>query len=142
MKNLCILSVILLSAGLVVNGCKRSEDSASADRKLLQGNWSGPATGMGEVIMAISGDKFDLKEINSAFWYKGTFTLNESTTPKQIDLLIKDCSIEEFKGTIARAIYEIETGLFKFGCYNPGDTVRPADFNEPGGFPIFTLTKQ
>lgn len=141
MKNLCILTVVLMSAGLAINGCKRSENPASADQKLLQGNWSGPATGLGEVIMAVSGDKFDLKEINSEFWYKGKFTLNEEVTPKQIDFLIKDCSIKEYEGMTARAIYEIEDEKFKFASYNPGDTVRPADFNEPGEFPIFDLTK-
>jgi uncharacterized protein (TIGR03067 family) len=142
MKNLYILTIVLVSAGLAINGCKRSENPASGDQKLLQGNWSGPATGLGEVIMAVSGDKFDLKEINSEFWYKGTFTLNEEVAPKQIDFLIKDCSIEEYKGTIARAIYKIETGVFKFACYDPGDTVRPTGFDETDDSVTFTLTKK
>ena len=65
MRNLCILTMILLSLGLVVNGCKRSEDSASADWKLLQGLWSGSAPGLGEFKMTISGGKFDLNFIYS-----------------------------------------------------------------------------
>ena len=142
MRNLCILTVISLSAGLVINGCKRSDDSASADWKLLQGLWSGSAPGLGEFKMAISGGKFDLKELYSDLYYKGTFTLNETTKPKQIDFLIKDSSIAQNKRVTARAIYEIENDNFRFASYNPGDTARPSDFNEPGGFPIFDLTKQ
>ncbi len=142
MKNLCILTIVLMSAGLVINGCKRSDDSASADQKLLQGDWAGSASGLGEVIMAVSGDKFDLEEINSDFWYKGKFKLNEQVTPKQIDFLIKDCSIKEYKGITARAIYEIKNDKFKFASYNPGDTVRPAGFDIQDDFPIFDLAKQ
>jgi len=142
MKNLCYLTIILLSAGLVINGCKRSDDSTSADGKLLQGLWSGSAPGLGEFKMTISGSKYDLKEINSEFWYKGTFKLNEEVTPKQIDFRIKDSSIKQIVGATAAAIYEIETDNFKFASYNPGDSTRPAGFDIPNDFIVFTLTKQ
>lgn len=142
MRNLCILIIILLSLGLVVNGCKRQENPTTGDMKLLQGNWSGTAPGFGEFKMTVSGDKYDLKEIYSVLYYKGTFTLNETTTPKQIDFLVKESSIAEYNGTTARAIYEIENGKFRFASYNPGDTERPSDFNEPGEFPIFDLARK
>ncbi len=142
MKNFCILTIVLISAGLVINGCSRSDDSASADQKLLQGNWSGQSTDLGDFNMTISGNKFDLKEINSELWYKGTFTLNEKVTPKQIDFLIKDSSVAENNGVTALAIYKIENGTFKFASYNPGDTVRPAGFDASEGSQVFTLTKQ
>lgn len=142
MKNLYILTIILLSLGLVVDGCKRQENPTTGDMKLLQGDWSGSAPGLGEFRMNITGNNYDLKELYSVLYYKGTFTLNETTTPKQIDFLVKESSVAEYNGTSARAIYEIEKGKFRFASYNPGDTERPSDFNEPGGFPIFDLTRQ
>ena len=142
MRNLCILTVILLFAGLVINGCKRSDDSASADMKLLQGNWAGSAPSLGEFKMNISGGKFELKELYSDLYYKGTITLNETTTPKQIDFRIKDSSIKQIVGATVAAIYEIEENAFKFASYNPGDSTRPADFDIPDDFIVFTLNKQ
>jgi len=141
MKNLLYL-IILISAGLVIQGCGDSEDF-SPDRKLLQGDWKGQIVGENsEFMLNISGGKFNIAAVDSDVWYKGTFVLNEKATPKQIDFLIDDCFIEQYKGTTTEAIYKIEKGIFSFASYEPGTLTRPADFNASDGSVAFNFSRR
>jgi len=144
MKNLCYLTtIIVLLTGLVIHGCGGSEDAPASDQQQLQGLWTGQMVNVGsEYKMTISGSNFDFKATDSEVWYKGTFVLNEKVTPKQSDFTIDDCFIEQYKGTIAKAIYKIENDTFTFASYEPGVDARPSDFVASDEVQVFTLTKQ
>lgn len=142
MKNLFYLTIILLLAGLVIQGCGGSDDS-SPDQKLLQGDWTGQIVGEnGDFMLTISGSKFNMVAVDSEVWYKGTFVLNENATPKQIDFLIDDCFMDEYKGTTTGAIYKIENGIFSFASYEPGTLTRPTDFNASDGSLTFNFNRK
>ena len=143
MKNLCYLTIVILLAGLLTYGCRRSEDAPPSDQQLLQGVWAGQMVNVGsEYKMTISGSNFDFKATDSEGFYKGTFVLNEKVTPKQGDFKIDDCFVEQYKGTIAKAIYKIENGTFTFASNEPGIEDRPSDFVASDEVQVFTLTKQ
>jgi uncharacterized protein (TIGR03067 family) len=143
MKNLSYLVIILLLAGLIIYGCGNSDDSAASDQQLIQGTWAGKAVGMeDEFIMIITSGDFDFKALNSDVWYKGTFTLNEATAPRQADFKIVDCSIEQYKGTTARGIYKVDKDTLSFASYEPGTETRPTSFEPADEVQIFNLTRQ
>jgi uncharacterized protein (TIGR03067 family) len=142
MKNLLFFSIILLSAVLFIQGCSGSDDS-SQDQKSLQGDWTGQIIGeKGKFMLTISGSKFNIAAVDSEIWYKGTFVLNENITPKQIDFLIDDCFMDQYKGTTTEAIYKIENDSFSFASYEPGTLTRPAEFNASDGSVTFNFTRQ
>lgn len=143
MKKLYYLVIISLLAGLCVQGCSRSDDSAASDQKLIQGKWMGQAVGIAdEFTMAITGGSFDFKALNSDVWYKGTFTLDETAAPRQADFKIVDSSIEQYKGTTARCIYKVDKNTLSLATYEPGIETRPVSFEPAEGVQIFNLTKQ
>jgi uncharacterized protein (TIGR03067 family) len=145
MKKLSNLIMILLLAGLVTHGCGRSENTTISDQELLQGVWVGQNVDMQvEYKMIISGNNFDFGFEGTDFdvWYKGTFVLNEEVTPKQGDFMITDCSMDQYKGTIAKAIYKIENDTFTFAGQEPGVDFRPTIFEASGEIQVFTLKRQ
>ena len=95
-----------------------------------------------EFTMVITDGKFDFKAPSSGVWYKGTFTLNETPTPRQADFKIVDCSIEQYKGTTAMGIYKVDKDTLSFASYEPGTETRPASLEPTEGVQIFNLTKQ
>ena len=143
MKKLFYLTIILLLAGLVTHGCSRSEDTTISDKDLLQGVWEGQSIDMqGGYKMTISGKNFDFEGTDFDVWYKGTFVLNEEVTPKQGDFMIQDCSMDQYKGTIAKAIYKIENDTFTFAGQEPGVDFRPTVFETSGEIQVFILKRQ
>ena len=143
MKKLSYLAMILMLAGLIVHGCGGSEDAPASDQELLQGVWLGQIADMeGEFTMTISGNNFEFNAPDSEVFYKGSFVLNEKVTPKQGDFTIVDCFVEQYKGTIAKAIYKIENDTFTFAGIEPGVDARPADFVASDEVQVFTFKKQ
>ena len=61
-------------------------------------------------------------------WYKGTFSINTQTDPKQLDHLLTDCFINEGIGLTVLAIYKIENNSMTFAGNEPGETSRPDSF--------------
>ena len=143
MKKLSNLVMILMLVGLVTHGCGCSENATISDQELLQGIWIGHSIDMqGKYKMTISGNNFDFEGTNFDVWYKGTFVLNEEVTPKQGDFMIEDCSMDQYKGTIAKAIYKIENDTFTFAGQEPGVDFRPTVFEASGEIQVFILTRQ
>ena len=143
MKKCYYLAIVLLSMGLIIQGCSGSEDSAKTDQELMQGTWMGTSAGMDtEFKMTISGNNFNMETTDSTVWYKGTFTLNEEVTPKQADYKINECNIEQYVGTIAKGLYTIENDTFTLAGNEPGSDIRPTGFIADEMTQVFTLNKQ
>ena len=143
MKKFYYLAVIMLTAGLVIQACGHSEDSAEEDRKLMQGAWAGTVAGMDiEFTMAVSDNNFDLKAADSITWYKGTFVLNDKVTPKQADFKISECGLEEYVGTTANGLYKIENDTLTIAACEPGSEIRPADFGANEMTQVFTFKRK
>jgi uncharacterized protein (TIGR03067 family) len=139
MKRHVALWMIALAALVSAAGCCSTCKSKSSDS--LQGKWSGHETGnSGTCTLAISGNKLDYQGAQSGDWCKGTFTLNQDASPKQLVGVITDCESTDAVGKVINAIYKIENGTLTVCGNSPGDVDMPASFNAPGSR-TFVLTK-
>ena len=104
----------------------------------LEGTWIGNETNSNNVwTCIITGNEMDLSSENE--WYKGTFSINTQTDPKQLDYLLTDCFISEGISLTVLAIYKIENNSMTFAGNEPGATTRPDSFV---GGRIIVLEKQ
>lgn len=107
-------------------------NSPKADASELQGSWSGKEKESKlSAALEIKGNRIEFREADDGEWYKGRFTVYD-TKPKQLIVIISDCSDHDFVGAACNSIYQLENGTLKLGGYEPGDPVAPADFNASG----------
>jgi uncharacterized protein (TIGR03067 family) len=120
----------------VTSGWTAKSDAApKSDLAALQKSWRGQEQGSaaGQTnSLILSGNNLEFHGPNAQEWYKGTFTLREDTTPKQMIVTITDCSAPQYVGKIANAIYRIENGTLTIVGNEPGNPVMPASFDAPG----------
>jgi uncharacterized protein (TIGR03067 family) len=129
----------------VAGGTAELDDCSSCDNDSsndcipdLEGTWIGNETNSNNVwTCSITGNEMDLSSENE--WYKGTFSINTQTDPKQLDYLLTDCFISEGIGLTVLAIYKIENNSMTFAGNEPGATTRPDSFV---GGRIIVLEKQ
>ncbi|MFC1763449.1 protein kinase [Planctomycetota bacterium] len=118
-----------------------TDDTTVSDLDRLQGTWVGNELGQGgEVKWTLSGNR--VHYVLGQAWHKGTFVLNEESSPKQADFTIKESFMAEFVGQTAKCIYELKNTSLKLAGSHPGVETRPSDF-EPSdyGF-VFQLKRQ
>jgi uncharacterized protein (TIGR03067 family) len=100
------------------------------DMNALQGTWSGQEIGAsGPATMSIFRDALAFRGADPAEWYKGNFTLRVDTFPKQLYIVITDCSEPQFIGKTAHAIYKLEGDTFTVTGNEPGERSFPASFD-------------
>ena len=133
---------------MIFSSCKK-EDEASTGNNVteLEGTWVGYEVGglLGDWTFIVSGNEMDVTapSLNPAEWYLGTYSINIQVNPKQVDLAITDCSLSNYIGTTAKAIYKIENNTWTYTGYGPGNPDRPSSFFDTSGFArSFLLTKQ
>src|SRR5512140_2780764 len=127
-KAAAILSLAVLLGLAACSTPQKKNDSA-----LLQGSWQGQESGNGGVCtLTILGNALEFRGADSAEWYKGTFTLREDTTPKQLIGLIRDCPAPEYVGKTVNAIYRLEDGTLTLTGNEPGNPEPPSGFDASG----------
>ena len=145
MKKLIILITIL-----AFWGCAKDLAGNSNNITELEGIWSGTDNYSDIIIRTfnISGSDFNYTEVGheddeDGEWYIGTFTLNTSLYPKQIDITIVDCYPDgsEYLGLTSLGIYKIEADTLTIVAPEPGVSTRPSSFSD-GGIRVFVLIKQ
>ncbi|MBN2132287.1 MAG: TIGR03067 domain-containing protein [Sedimentisphaerales bacterium] len=138
---ICLAAILAASVG----GCKSEPEPPVevSDMDRLQGTWVGTEVGNDERqwTLTISGTKVDVNGPGPED-YSGTMKLNTEVEPKQADLLVEDCAVQQYVGTTSLAIYKIEGDTFTMAGNEPGSTVRPTQFEGGGGTRLFVLTKQ
>jgi uncharacterized protein (TIGR03067 family) len=104
------------------------------DATALQGTWTGHEAGgdnNGTASLVIKDSTMDFHGANTNEWYKGTFTVYD-TTPRQVVLSITDCPFPQYKGQASYAIYEFESGKLTMAGNEPGNPTVPASFDAAG----------
>ncbi|HEY2081314.1 MAG TPA: hypothetical protein VGI88_00910 [Verrucomicrobiae bacterium] len=133
-----ILLLSLIPALLAATGCSKQDKADSAgksDLTMLQKSWQGQERGGGAIqtnSLVLSGSSLEFHGANPQEWYKGTFTLREDTTPKQMIVTITDCPFQKYIGKTANAIYRIDNGTLTIAGNEPGNPAMPASFDAPG----------
>jgi uncharacterized protein (TIGR03067 family) len=113
----------------------KSESPAKSDLAMIQKSWhceEGGDAAKGTNSLVLSGNNLEFRTANPQEWYKGTFTLHEDTTPKQMIVVITDCAAPQYIGKTANAIYKIENGTLTIAGNEPGNPAMPAAFDAPG----------
>lgn len=80
-------------------------------------------------ITTIAGNRFSVRNAQGALLLEGRFTLDEHTTPKQVDWTD---AIGPDAGQTLKAIYQLDDGGFLFVAAAPG-APRPARFRTGQG---------
>ncbi len=78
--------------------------------------------------MTITGDTLKFQGARQEEWYAAKLTLFPTTTPKQADVLIQDCSAPRYVNKTAKAIYRIEGKTMTIAANDPGNDARPMGF--------------
>jgi uncharacterized protein (TIGR03067 family) len=129
------LGLVLAGALAGATGCSKTatpDAKAAPDAKVVQGTWKGQeANTTGTASLVLAGTNLEFHGANPQEWYKGTFTLREDTTPKQMIVLITDCAEPKYVGKTAYAIYQIQDGAMTMTAHEPGDTNVPTTFDGP-----------
>lgn len=119
--------VLLAACGLVYGGGEGKKDSEA-----LQGAWTGEKGEKGKVDLKFSGNKFTLTFAEKAT-FTGTFKVDASKKPRQIDMTVDDGPHKEFIGKTAQGIFVIEGSTLKWAATEPGKEGRPDAFPEKAG---------
>jgi uncharacterized protein (TIGR03067 family) len=115
-----------------------AQDAAKTDQALFQGNWSlisaqkdgkaMPEEEAKKFKLSIAGNKFVLRK-DAVVISEGTFTLDPTKTPKQID---ETLTAGPSQGKIFLAIYEIDRSQHKV-CFAAAGKERPKQFSSAAG---------
>ena len=134
--------IVLCSVGILASGCSKSH---KPDSLTLQGTWSGSEVGVntqGSLSLIIEGTNYEFHGANSNDWEKGTFSLREDTTPKQIEAIITECSAPQYVGKTIHGVYKIEDDTFTYTVNEPGNPAVPPSFDTQGASKYAFTQKQ
>jgi uncharacterized protein (TIGR03067 family) len=125
--GICI--VFLLMAGAV----------QAAD---LSGTWTGSDDAGASCTFVFTAADWSLTVGDGSEWYDGTYTFNDNTAPKQLDLYVVDSFNEAFIEKTALYIYNIEGDTLTLTGSDPGTAYRPVSFSEGGTTRTFTVANE
>ena len=144
MRSRSIASVIVLTLG-VLGGCAASDrtarEAARRDYARLSGTWrlvravvNGtpvPEPQVRQTILITDGNTFRFPQAAGVGTHPaGTFTINPSTRPSQVDSVAAGGSQA---GQVTLGIYEIVDATHKRACWGPPGGPRPTAFESPPG---------
>lgn len=120
------LTIVLL-AGLV--GCGKSRTGTAEQKTRFEGNWSGfDVTQPAEVCkVTITGNQLEYRGAQSNDWCVGSFILDESAQPKQMDLTVQ--GPPEIAGKVMLFIYQQQGNEMKVSGAASGLPLRLVDFS-------------
>jgi uncharacterized protein (TIGR03067 family) len=120
---------VVMVAGAALFAQDAKDAKASADLKKLQGQWTTPSQGGGDVVYTFKDDKVTVKAPTRE--YKMTVKLDDAAKPnKTIDLHI-DEGPDDAKDATSKGIYKFD-GNDKFVfCFMP-EGERPTKFEQVG----------
>jgi len=106
--------------------------TAESDSAALQGTWKGKeisGQSDGDVFLIISGQGLEYRGADPGEWYKGTFTLRDDKTPKQLIGEVRDCPEPKYIGKQCLAIYRIDGDKLTITGNEPGNPEVPPAFD-------------
>jgi uncharacterized protein (TIGR03067 family) len=116
-------TLLVAAFALSVSVVSRGGD-AKKDTDKVQGKWSNASqTGDKTVQLTFEGDKFTF--VIGDKTAKGTFKLDSSKSPKQIDMKVADSDMKEYVGKTALGIFAFDGVNLKWCSNEPGLEARP-----------------
>jgi uncharacterized protein (TIGR03067 family) len=135
-----------LALGLLV-GADPPKDEAKKVQKKLQGSWKAVSVERrGESkeddedhCLIFDGAKFSIKRGDQTM-IQGTFKVDPSKKPKEIDMKITEDETGKHKGKTAQGIYALDGDTLKWCVAEPGTTERPKEFAAPADTKLMFIT--
>jgi uncharacterized protein (TIGR03067 family) len=135
-----------LALGLLV-GADSPKDDATKVQEKLQGTWKAISVERrGESKhdeedhrLIFDGNQFRIKRGDQTM-IQGTFKLEPSKKPTEIDMKITEDQNGKQKGKTALGIYTLDGDTLKWCVADPGTTERPKDFSAPPDTKIMFIT--
>jgi uncharacterized protein (TIGR03067 family) len=136
----CSLSVLLCA---IIVGCSKPATEKPTVKPILEGRWSGFENGSTEkIILTFTGNRFAYFDAQSNGLGSGTFVVNDTAKPRQMDLTFEKIPAPQYVGKVGLAIYEFQGEALKIAGSEPGSDVRPATFDAAQGVRIFTWRRE
>jgi uncharacterized protein (TIGR03067 family) len=125
------LAAALGFAMVIATACSTVRHS---DSQALQGTWEGHELARSEAIcrIVITGNTLEFRGADAQDWCKGTFTLREDTTPRQLVGVLTEVGMPQYAGKTVNAIYRLQDGQLELAGNEPGNPEMPSDFNATG----------
>ena len=135
-----------MTIGLLL-GADSPNDEAKKAQEKLQGTWKAVTVERRgeskedeeEHHLIFEGNKFRIKRGDQAM-IQGTFNLNPSKKPKEIDMKITEDETGKHNGKTALGIYALDGDTLKWCVAEPGTTERPKDFSAPADTKFMFIT--
>lgn len=138
-RNLITVCGLTILLAAVIAGCSKQKSPEAS----LQGRWSGFETGdTAKITIAFGGNQFTYWDAKTNEIGSGTFVVNDTVQPKQMDLTFEKILAPNYVGKVALAIYELQQDELKFAGAEPGSTVRPTNIAGGQGIRTFTLKRE
>jgi uncharacterized protein (TIGR03067 family) len=125
-------------------GCGMSDPASGTEDPALVGTWTGTGTASGSSTawtFVFTATTADVKMAGSSA-FSGTYTVDTTTTPKQLTLTISASLNTAYVGKSSNAIYEVVGNKLRYAGNEPGVSARPTTFSASSATPVFDLTKQ
>ncbi len=126
------VTAVILTGFSYLATAGEGKEKGGKDKKALQGTWKG-SVGDKKTQLTIDGDKFTFMFGDSTA--SGTFTVDPSKKPKQIDMAVTKGSDEhtkKYEGKTSKGLYEFDGGKLKWLANEPGKDDRPKEFPAAG----------
>ena len=131
--------LLFVLLAIVAAGCAKP----AADKPTLEGRWSGFEGGSTEALtLEFTGNRFAYWDSQTNEIGSGTFIVNDTVTPKQLDLTFEKIIAPEYEGKVGLAVYELSGSELKVAGAEPGTTERPTSVAGGPGIRTFTFTRQ
>ena len=136
-----ILLAFLVGAAADDKKDDKSSD-ADKDKAALKGKWEPVASESGgnkddeadykQFRVVFDGDTFTITKSGEAHM-KGTYKLDASKSPRQIDMKIEECPDADMKGKSLQGIYELKDDELKWCFVPPNAGDRPKELKSESG---------
>lgn len=106
----------------------------------ITGTWTGQEDGGEPVVFVFTSTDWSYTNEAGDDWQRGTYTFNENSDPRQLDLYISAASDNRWITRTALFIYKIDGNQMTLSGSEPGSGTRPVGFSGDAAVRTFILT--
>ncbi len=131
---------LLAGLGLaVIAGCSQPAPKTAT----VQGRWSGFEKGGTEKItVAFTADRFTYWDSRTNEIGSGTFVVNDTVQPNQMDLKFEQIPAPDYVGKVGLAVFELRGDELRIAGAEPGSGQRPTNIEGGPGVRVFTFKRE
>jgi uncharacterized protein (TIGR03067 family) len=125
-------------AGLLLVSAASGGGDAKGELDKFKGMWVGETDGK-KVELKLTATDFDIT-FDGTLNFKGTFKIDPSKKPKQVDMTVKEGGMG-FDGKTALGVYELDGDTLKWCTNFPGADNRPKGVDDKEGHMAVTFKR-